>query len=1014
MRTHLPLFNPQPIRKIGAFWSLFLFICLFNVPAFGQTNVISGTVLDQETSEPLIGVNVAIKSKMVGTVTDLDGAFRLEASPTDTLVFSYIGYTSKEFPATGNKIDVKLSTAAEMLEEVIVVGYGSVVKEDITGVVTKVDEEVFNKGVNNSPENLLTGKVAGLQITTNGEPGGSTHIRLRGGTSLDASSNPLIVVDGVPLTLKEDESGVKKNASGRNPLNFINASDIADITVLKDASAAAIYGSRGANGVIIITTKSGQSGKLKVDYNGFYSISDLGQQVDILKPNTFRQAISAKAPQNINKLGDVNTEWVDEVLELASSMQHNLSLSGGFDKSRYYVSLNYLDNNGILKTSNSKKSNIALNFSTKLFDDQLELQIKSLSGFTKDQFTPNVIGAAQTFDPTQPVFDADSKYGGYFQWDDPLAVNNPVSTIDLTDEKGNAFRSLNNLTLQYHLPWVEGLSVKSNISYDFTDGEKTRLRNPLLKDSETFDRGGNLFTETEDLNTQLIETYGIYKRTLENINSNLEFTFGHSWQENHQANRWTEGNGLEMADNEFGYMRTTDIKSDSFIVESRLISFFGRLNYGFSDKYLLTFTYRRDGSSRFGPSNQWGNFYSGALGWRVLQEEFAAGLRQTFSNLKLRLSYGVTGNEDIEDFLYATFYSYSTDDASYQFGDDFVNTLRGVGVDPNIKWEETSSLNVGLDFGFLNNRLTGSIDWYKKFTNDLLFTVAAGAFTNLSDRILTNIGKMENQGIELALSSYVVDRRDFDWKAGFNIAYNTNEITKLDNSNLPDFGGYETGGIAGDVGQTIQILKVGESVNTFRTYRHILDANGNPTPDTEDRDGDGIAGPLDMYEDINNDGIINENDLVVGETATPDVIMGFTSNVYYKDFDLSFTLRSNLGNYVYNNVASSTGYFDRLSDRVTNNIDESAFETNFKTKQLKSDHYIENASFLKLDNITLGYNIKAVEFLQALRVYATVQNVLTLTGYTGLDPELPQFNNGIDNNIYPVSRTYLFGINASF
>lgn len=999
LTKRIPLFQVR-LMTIGIF-------LLSATLAIGQMTI-SGTVLDKEEGFGLPGVNVSIKDKSIGTNTDFDGKYTLKAEEGDLLLFSFVGYETQEFPVVAGVtvMDASLSPAAALLDEVVVVGYGAVVKKDLTGVVTKVGEEDFNKGVIESPEKLLVGKVAGLQISSNGEPGGKSRLRLRGGSGLDAESSPLIVVDGVPLDTRE-------LASGRNPLNFINAADVADVTVLKDASAAAIYGSRGANGVIIITTKSGKKGKPKINYSGYYSSAEFAGQPSILSAQDFRSAIFAKAPQKESALGDANTNWVEEITQRASGQQHNLSVSGGTNKINYFVSLNHQINNGVLRTSRNQNSNATINLGTKLFKDQLIINVKSKTGYTKDRFSPDVMGAAYTFDPTQPVFDETSKFGGYFQWDDPLAVNNPVSTLMLTEENGVTTRSLNSIDLEYKLPFLEGLSWKANLSYDYITGSKNKLQDTLLKDGSIFDRGGALFQEELRNYTTLLETYGVYKTKIQNDKGKIDFTLGYSWQDFDQENRWTDGNGLVPDNSDIGFMPTVDVKPDSFLVHNRLISFFTRLNYTYDERYLLTLSLRRDGSSRFGTSNRWGLFPAVALGWRILEEDFAEGLNNTFSNLKLRISYGVTGNENIEDFLYATFYSYGTADAAYQFGDEFVNTLRGTGVDPNIKWEGTSSLNLGVDFGVLNNRLSGSLELYQKTTNDLLFTVAAAAFTNLSDRILTNISELENRGVELSLEGYVLDRDKLDWNVGFNVAYNQTEITKLDNSNLPEFLGYETGNISGDIGQTIQILKVGEPVGAFRTYRHLLDANGNPLPD-KDNNEDGVADLLDMYEDINTDGIINENDLVVNRKAAPDWMFGLTSNVTYGNFDLSFTLRANVGNYVYNNVASSTGYFNRLSDRVTNNIDESAFRTNFKDKQLKSDYYIENASFLKLDNVSLGYSFQDLAFINNLRLYLTAQNIFTLTGYSGLDPELPQFNNGIDNNIYPVSRVFLFGLNASF
>lgn len=988
------------------------FLLLFGgVFLFGQTMSITGTVTDQEDDFPLPGVTVLIKGTSTGTITDFDGKYELAVSQGDTLSFSYIGYATTDIPVgSSSTIDLAIAPASALLDEVVVVGYGSVKKDDLTGVVTKVGEEEFNRGIITSPEKLLSGKVAGLQVSSSGEPGGSSRIKLRGGTSLfDGDGSPLIVIDGVPLDDK-DITGT------RNPLNFVNPTDIADVTILKDASAAAIYGSRGANGVIIITTKSGEEGKLKVNYNGNISVSDLTRTPSILSPNNFRNAIFSKAPQEVDNLGPASTVWVDEITQLAYSHQNTVSVSTGSKFVKFYGSLNHRNTNGVLKTSQNQSSNLALNVSTSLFDDQLKIGVKSKTGYVRDILTPNTMGAALTFDPTMPVFDADSQYGGYYQWDDVLAVDNPLATIEQTDEKGNSIRTLNSLDLEYKLPWVEGLSLKSIISYDYINGGKTILKDSLMKQGTNFAQGG--FNHVEDLRNYAfsVEGFGTYKRSFESIRSKVEFTAGYSFQDFDQENYWEFGNRIvPSSGSETGFIPTEDIKQDSFLTHNRLISFFGRLNYGFDERYLVTLSLRRDGSSRFGDANKWGLFPSAAFAWRVLQEDFAGGLNEIFSDLKLRVSYGVTGNQStIGDFDFATFYRIGQDDARYQFGSEFINILRGNGVDPDIKWEGTSSINVGLDFGILKGRLSGSLELYNKRTKDLLFDVATAAFTNLSDRIFTNIGELDNKGIELSLNGYIIDQTDFDWKARFNAAYNRSEILKLDNSNLPEFLGYEIGGISGDVGQTIQVLRVGAPVGAFRTYQHILDGAGNPIADNVDRNGDGFASPLDIYEDINEDGIINENDLVIDKQSSPDFLLGFTSNMYYKKFDLGFTLRSNIGNYVYNNVASSTGYFDRLTDRVNNNIDESAFNNNFKTRQLKSNIYLENASFLKLDNITIGYTLDNLSFAQSLRVFGTVQNILTITGYSGLDPEAPQINNGIDNNIFPVSTNYMFGLNVSF
>lgn len=1009
------------INRLILHLSVFILINVISIiPSFSQ---VSGVVLDQSNNEPLIGVNISIlNSAGLGTITDYEGAFTIDASPGDTLFISYVGYQPQKFGVTNNeRITISLGESSQFLDEVVVIGYGAVDKDDLTGVVTKVGEEDFLQGSLSSPEKLLTGKVAGLQISNNGQPGGGTRLRLRGGTSLDASSDPLIVIDGVPMDSRSF-------SSSRNPLNFINASDVESMTVLKDASAAAIYGSRGANGVIIITTKSGQKGKMKINYNGNSNFSLFAGQPSNFSPSNYRNAISAKAPQEFEFLGNASTDWVEEVTQVATSQEHNASVSGGTKNLQYLVSGGYLKSNGVLLTSSHEKKSGSAKLSSSLFDDLLTVSLKSRIGVTSDRFAPGVFGSALAFDPTRPVLEPDSKFGGYYQWDDPLATNNPVSTLKLTNNTGETTRSLNNLTTSLKIPFVEGLSITSNVSYDLTTGKKRDFSDPLEKSN--FDRQGRLFNEELRNYAALIETYGTYERKLESSKTKISVTAGHSWQEFDQQNDWVFGNGLELDENG-EYFYTTDIGQDSFSVTNRLISFFGRTNITLNDKYLITGSIRADGSSRFGLENQWGVFPAVAVAWRILQEDFSGGLNNMFSDLKLRGSWGVTGNEDIPDFLFKTFYSYGTPDASYQFGDDYVPTLRGTGVDPGIKWEETSSLNIGIDYGFLNNRFSGSLEFYQKKTKDLLFTVAAPAFTNLSDRVLTNVGEIENNGIELTLNSVIMDRAELDWNVGFNVAYNKNTINKLDNSNLqnliaelqaedpnayiPDFfGGYEAGGISGDVGQTIQFLREGSSTQTFLTYIHKRDASGNPLNDIDDHDGDGFVSDLDIYEDLNGDGIINEDDLKLGKTAAPVVMIGLNSSVRYKNWDFSTSMRAHFGNHVYNNVASASGYYDKLTERKTSNIHSSAFENDFKSRQLKSDQYVEKADFLKIDNLTVGYNIGNRGVLKSLRVYATASNLFTLTSYSGLDPELPQFNGGIDNNLYPISRNFLVGVNANF
>lgn len=961
---------------------------------------VSGTIIDN-TGEPLIGVNISLKNKITtGTISDIDGQYSIPAGPGDTLSFSYIGFETINRPVgNASTIDVTMGESSELLNEVVVVGYGTLTKKDLTGAVTKIGADDFNNGAISTPEALLNGKVAGLQITTGGEPGAGSSIRLRGQTGIGTGTTPLFVVDGVPL----EDNGV---AGARNPLTFINAADIESMTVLKDASAAAIYGSRGASGVIIITTKGGKAGKTKISYRGNVSTSIFSGDSGFLSPNNFRNAIIAKVPQEFEFLGEQNTDWVDEITQSPISTEHTLSISGGSEALVYNLSAGFLNTNGIIKTSQHQKKSLAGSISTKLLNDNLKVKVNTRTSFLNDQFAPNTYGAALSFDPTRPVFDPDSPHGGYFQWtNDGLATKNPVSTIDLTDNKGNSIRTLNSLELTYDLPFVNGLSITSRGSLDYQNGSSRFFQDPVLWDN----RNGGRLSNAEATNiSRQIESYATYTKEL-GTKSKFILTAGHSYLDTERDQDVDFGNGLELVDGEYQY--TTDIGQDSFFVVNRLASFFGRANYNFDEKYLLSASLRRDGSSRFGPSNKWGTFSSFAFGWRILQEDWASGLANTFDNLKLRLGYGVVGNERIGDYRYNTFYFYGTPDAAYQFGDEFIPTLRGTGVDPDIKWEETTSTNIGIDFGLFNNRLNGSIDVYKKFTDDLIFDAAPSAFTNISDRITTNIGEMTNQGVELSVNTVMIDSDNWDWNMGFNITYNDNVITKLDNTNDTTFIAYETGGISGDVGQTIQVLQQGQEFRAFRVYEHLLGANGTPLNDSEDHNGDGIPNDLDIYRDQNNDGVINESDLIIMGSPIPKYIIGLTNNVSWKNWNLDATIRSNLGMSIYNNVASASGFYDRLDERQTSNIHESAFTNDFTDRQLKSSVYLTDGSFLKLDNVTLSYSVNNMAMFNSLRFFVTGNNLLTLAGYDGIDPEVA---GGIDNNQYPRSRTLLFGVSANF
>lgn len=963
------------------------------VGAFAQERVISGTVIDNASGEGLPGATVTVKGTTIGTITDIDGNFQLSVGDEAVLIISFVGYKNQEV-VVGNQttINVTLVEDIAQLAEVVVVGYGTQEAKDVTGVVATVSAKEFNRGAIASPDNLISGKVAGVVVTPSTEPGGTANIRIRGQSSIGASSDPLIVVDGVIL----DNSGY---GGGRNGLNFINPSDIETVTVLKDASSAAIYGSRGAAGVILITTKSGKDGKTKLTYDGFYSISNPKDDYGFLSPSNFRAIVNNKAPQILPLLGEENTKWVDEVLQPVTSQNHNISLTGGNNKMSYSVSINHMINNGVIKNSQNKITRGGIKLSTKALDDKLKITFQQRSSFTEDNFSSNVTGTALTFDPSKPIYDPSRpEFGGYWEWNRGLAPANPVSTIDQTKNLGETRRNFSALNLEFQVPYVEGLTINTIASADYRDG-KSQNFNPKSYLTGNISNG-YLSVGVNTAYTYNFEPYINFKKNIESIHSKFEIMGGYSYQE---VNRESYGYSADSLNTDiYGFYETSALSSNRIDlwrispIENHLQAFYGRFNYSYKDKYLFTTNFRYDGSTKFGPANRYGIFPSVALGWRVLEESFTDPLKGIFTDLKLRVGWGKLGNQQFGDYLYEKFYYISTIDARYQFGNQYYSMIRPTGVDPGVQWETTTTTNFGIDFGVLDNRITGTIDVYNKVTSDLLANVAVAAFTNVSDAVVTNVAEMTNKGIELDLNAVVMDRSNFDWNVNLNLAMNKNKITKLQSGADENDPGIPWGGISGDVGQTIQVLKVGQPFASFYTWV---------------RDPNGVARNGERYQDVNGDNQINEDDLQIVGNPAPDMTLGITSNMRYKNFDLNFTLRGSFGNEVYNNTASANGYYDQLfQGGIINNIHESALETNYQGRQLHSDYYVENGSFLRLDNITLSYNYNKLDFVKAI-FYTTVQNLVTLSGYSGPNPEV---SNGIDNNLYPLSTTYIFGVSLNF
>jgi len=972
------------------------------------TGEVRGRVISSDLAAPLVDATVMVAGQTV--LSETGGFFVVPnvAAGVHTLRVQLIGYRTFETQVTVTAggtadVEVRLQVAPMEMDPIVAIGYGEVQTSEQTGVVTAVPEEAFNTGRIVSAEELIKGKVAGVQVTENngGDPAGGISIRIRGGTSITSSNEPLYVVDGVPLGV-----GVSLGS-------LLNPDDIASFTVLKDASATAIYGSAGANGVILIETSSGRQaagGGTRVTYQGNFSGSTISGQPNILDAEQFRAAVQENAPDQFKYLGTANNDWYDQVTENGFGQQHTFGVAGGGDKMDFRVSLGYLSQDGVVKLTGVDRATLNFAYNQLLFNDRLSLSANLLGSRSEGRFNGNrAIGGATNMAPTQPVLQAGSPYGGYFEWDDNLATNNPVGESNLVFDEGIGYRSVGNVTGEYALPGINGLSVTGRLGYTSNNRENAFFA-PSNAKYQT--EGGQFGTvnrnNTSNFNwlTDLFLTYD--KNWGEH---GLNATGGYSYYEARTDNAFQEAQQLSTdLLGPYGVPAADFQRQSLDIQESKLSSWFGRANYSFANKYQFTATMRADASSRFGENNRWGYFPSFAGAWRLSEESFMDGA-DWLSDLRLRASWGKNGNQAFGNYLAYKTYSFGELTAQTQFGDRFVSTVRPNAVDPNLKWEETASWNFGIDYGFKNNRYWGSIEFYEKTTDDLIFDVIVAGGSNLSNVVTTNVGSMKNSGLELTLNAMFIEGRGdgFTWDANFNFAYNNNELTKIN-----QFGGGSEQILAGEaisggVGSFIQVLEPGESVNSFFVYEHILDGSGNPI--YEDTNGDGTINDQDLYVDRNDDGIINQDDRAANYSPAPDWIMGHTSLMRFNKFDFSFTLLANIGNRVYNNVASSTGFYDQL--RVSarpSNLHESVLTTNFVRPQYFSDYYVENASFLRMQNIELGYTFQ--QALNGIRLYAVLQNAFTITGYSGVDPTAS--TNGIDNNRYPRTRTFSAGINVAF
>ena len=973
--------------------ALFVIGCL---QLMAQTRTIKGEVTDAQNGEALIGATVMVEGEKGGTVTDFDGNFSLQVSSSAKKIkVSYIGYIDKVLSISDN-MKVKLESDSKALADVVVIGYGTARKSDLTGSVATVKSKDFNKGLVSSPEQLINGKVSGVQIMSNsGSASAGSTIRVRGGASLNASNDPLIVLDGVPL----EQGGISGNSS--NFLSMINPSDIESMTVLKDASSTAIYGSRASNGVIIITTKKGQQGAVKVNFNTTNSLQTRAQMVDMLSRDEFVNVINQFGTDNQKSLlGIANTDWNDEVYHTAFGTDNNLSVSGSIDKwLPFRVSVGYYNQSGLVRKDNVERWTGNVVLTPSFFQDHLKLTINAKGTLNNNSFNNGgAVWAAATFNPTIPVYSGNDKYGGYNEALDAdgypvnAGVRNPRGLVDLYDSKSKVSRFIGSMNVDYKVHFLPELKLHATVGADYAKGDGTVYVPAYAAQSYNKDEslGGSDYKYGPQKNeNRLLTLYANYAKYFEDIKSNVDLTAGYDYQ------YWKSTTPLYYTKSAAGTNLSTVKASDYRHV---MLSYYGRINYSFDGKYLLTATVRRDASSRFSKDTRWGTFPSVALGWTLTEEPWLKN-QKVLSNLKLRASYGVTGQQEgIGNYNYLPVYTYSVAGTEAFINGQYINTYRPEAYVSDLKWETTTSWNFGLDFGFLDGRIGGAIDFYTRKTKDLLASVPTAAGTNFSKTILTNVGNVDSKGIEVSLNATPIQTKDWEWNLSYNFTW---QNMKVKNLSLIK-GGSQTNVKVGpsiDAYQ-FQVLSEGYEPYMFYVYHQLYDS----------KTGKPIEG---AYADLNNDGEINESDLYRYHSPAPKYIMGLSTSLRYKQLTLGMSFRANIDNYVYNGMGMSTGAFETVSynNSQLNNLNTSFLKTGFKTRQYLSDYYVENASFLKLDNLSLSYNVGKINKWASLTVSAMVQNVFTITGYSGTDPEVP---NGMDNSFYPRPRTYSVSLGLQF
>jgi iron complex outermembrane receptor protein len=989
-----------------------VFFLLTGIFAIAQetTITVSGTVADAKSGIGLPGVSVSVKGGSAGTTTNSEGNFTLKVPKGAMLTFSSVNYKEMDQAAEEGAMFVMLEPAAAALNEVVVIGYGTVRKKDLTGAVSTITAKDFQTGNIQSPDQLIAGKVAGVQITPNGgAPGAGSTIRIRGGSSLTATNDPLIVIDGVPV-----DGGI---AGAANPLTLINPADIESFNILKDASAAAIYGSRASNGVIIITTKKGKRGTPQWNFGTSLIVSQPFRFVDVLDAPTFSRIVRERGnAADIAKLGTANTDWQKEIFQTALGTDNNLSVSGALGNMPYRVSAGYLNQDGILKSDNLQRISGAINLSPRLFNNHMKIDL-NLKGSNQKSFFADggAIGAAVRFDPTQPVRSGKNEYAGFTEWEDPgsasglntLATLNPVGILEQRQDRSNVNRFIGNVQIDYKFHFLPELRANLNVGTDRSKGTGTILIDSIFASQLRQNRAGVNNEYRQENQNDLLEFYLNYATDLKSIDSRIDVMAGYSYQD-FQTKNFFFPDRLQRVGADGNPVNNPAAQLPNFpfdIPQYTLISYFGRLNYTLKNKYLLTATLRRDGSSRFRPDDRWGMFPAVAASWKISEEGFMAD-NSVFNDLRLRVGWGITGQQDIGDrYAYLARYSQADLISSYWFGgipQNFPNVFLPQPYNETLRWEETGQFNVGVDFGLFDSKISGTLEYFtkKSLNESLLFRVPIPVGSNFINQFFGNVGEFRVNGGELTLNYTPIRTTKSRLDLSFNATYIDRQITKIRGDEDPSFKGLEVGGISGGTGNNIQILAPGAWPNAFNVFQQVYDLNGNP-----------MEG---LYEDRNRDGRITPEDRFTFKKPDPDWFLGFTTQYQLNKFSAGFVARANIGNYVYNNVASDLGVLRNIINPVgyLQNASTSVLQTNFFNNQFFSNYYVENASFLRMDNINVGYDFGGLFGKGTnLRASVNVQNAFIITKYSGIDPEIP---GGIDNNFYPRPRIYTLGLNLGF